>query len=176
MKYLPLLLAVLLVAAVYLLFSRKRKYQEDHDSSLPSDEKRSRTKQELTIPGAYQKRWMFTYNEKDAYSKLKPIADELGLILFAKVRLLDLVEPMKGQKQYKAYFHKVQSKHVDFVLCDQKLVAKYIIELDDKSHEREDRKQRDAFVDEVVTSVGYKILHVYLYEINDSLKERLSST
>lgn len=57
------------------------------------------------------------------------------------------------------------------MLCDQKLVAKYIIELDDSSHDREDRKRRDEFVDEVITSVGYKIIHVRA--ITDDLKEQL---
>lgn len=115
---------------------------------------------ELPVKGAYQRNWLFTYNEKDAYNKLKPIAEKMGYTVFAKVRLLDLVEPIKGNKKYKAYFWKIQAKHVDFVLCDYKLVAKYIIELDDTSHDRKDRKERDNFVDEVVESVGYKIIHV----------------
>lgn len=115
---------------------------------------------ELPVKGAYQRNWLFTYNEKDAYNKLKPIAEKMGYTVFAKVRLLDLVEPIKGNKKFKAYFWKIQAKHVDFVLCDYKLVAKYIIELDDTSHDRKDRKERDNFVDEVVESVGYKIIHV----------------
>lgn len=115
---------------------------------------------DLPVKGAYQRNWLFSYNEKDAYIKLKPIAEKLGYTVFAKVRLLDLVEPVKGNKKYKAYFWKIQAKHVDFVLCDYKLVAKYIIELDDSSHDTKDRKERDNFVDKVVESVGYKIIHV----------------
>jgi very-short-patch-repair endonuclease len=118
------------------------------------------TSKDLPIKGAYQQKWMFTYNEKDAYQKLKPIAEKLGYTIFAKVRLLDLVEPIKVNKKYKTYLWKVQAKHVDFVLCDCRLVAKYIIELDDNSHDAKDRKDRDNFVDEVVESVGYKIIHV----------------
>ena len=114
----------------------------------------------LPVKGAYQKAWMFTYNEKDAYQKLKPIAEKLGYTVFAKVRLLDLVEPIKRNKKYKTYFWKIQAKHVDFVLCDCKLVARYIIELDDSSHNTQDRIERDNFVDEVVESVGYKIIRV----------------
>lgn len=115
---------------------------------------------DLPIAGAYQPRWLFSYNEKYAYTLLKPIAEELGYTVFAKVRLLDLIEPVKGIRKYKTYFYKIQAKHVDFVLCDQNLVAEWIIELDDSSHDRPDRQERDRFVDEAVTSVGYKILHV----------------
>ena len=129
------------------------------------------TKKELPIKGAYQKSWLFSYNEKDAYNKLVPIARELGYTVFAKVRLLDLLEPVKGNPKYKTYFYKIQSKHVDFVLCDEKLVARCIIELDDSSHDRSDRKERDNFVDEVMESVGYKIIHVRA--ITEEIKEHL---
>lgn len=125
----------------------------------------------LPIQGAYQKTWLFSFNEKNAYAKLKPIAEELGYTVFAKVRLLDLVKPVKGTRKYKTYFYKVQAKHVDFVLCDKKLVVRYIIELDDSSHDTEERKKRDQFVDEVVQSVGYQIIHVR--EIDESIRQKI---
>lgn len=65
------------------------------------------------------------------------------------------------------YFYKIQAKHVDFVLCDAKLVARWVIELDDTSHRRADRAERDTFVDEVLMSTGYTILHM------DSFDEKL---
>ena len=131
----------------------------------------ARNENELSIKGAYKKSWMFSYNEKDAYFKLKRIADELGYIVFAKVRLLDLLEPVKGSQKYKTYFYKIQAKHVDFVLCDHKLVARYIIELDDSSHNTPERQTRDKFVNEVVESVGYKIIHTK--SVDNSLKQQI---
>lgn len=128
-------------------------------------------KESLPIANAYQRRWFFSYNEKDAYNHLKAIAEPMGLTVFAKVRLLDLLEPVKGNKKYKTYFYKIQAKHVDFVLCDSKLVARYIIELDDSSHDTKARKERDDFVDEVVKSVGYKIIHTRV--ITDEIREQL---
>lgn len=89
---------------------------------------------------------------------MQSAANEVGYTVFSKVRLLDLLEPISG-KNYRSYFYRVQAKHVDFVLLDEKLVARCIIELDDSSHDADDRKARDAFVDEVVTSVGYQIIH-----------------
>lgn len=114
----------------------------------------------LPIKGFYQPKWLFSYNEKEAYRQLKTITEKHNLPLFAKVRLLDLVEPVKNNNpKYKTYFYKVQAKHVDFVICNEKLVAKLIIELDDNSHNTENRQERDKFVDEVLTSTGYKIIH-----------------
>ena len=137
-----------------------------------TDKVETETQDTLPIQGAYQRAWMFSYNEKDAYKKLKPIAEELGYTVFAKVRLLDLLEPVKGNSKYKTYLYKIQAKHVDFVLCDEKLVARYIIELDDSSHDTTDRKKRDNFVDEVVRSVGYEIFHVRA--IDETIRQKIS--
>lgn len=108
---------------------------------------------------AYQRKWLFTYNEKDAYKKLKTIAEKYGYTVFAKVRLFDLVEPIKGNPKYRTFLYKIQAKHVDFVLADEKLVAQYVIELDDNSHNNTKRAERDKFVDTVLENTGYKILH-----------------
>lgn len=177
-----LILAILIDSILLIHISRKIKQKFSRDKrpvqpQIPIEEyeEPETTQQinenEFSIKGAYHKRWMFTYNEKDAYYKLKPIAEELGYTVFAKVRLLDLLEPTKGTQKYKTYLYKIQAKHVDFVLCDQKLVAKHIIELDDSSHDREDRKLRDKFVDNVLRSVGYNIIHVRA--INNSIREKL---
>ena len=45
------------------------------------------------------------------------------------------------------------------MILDEKLVARCVVELDDTSHDAEDRKKRDEFVDEVLKSVGYQIIH-----------------
>ena len=172
---------LLLVVVIFLVVQKIKKKmaaQNARDTIYISDDASNDVSKEdanaaqaLPIAGAYQKKWMFTFNEKDAYNKLLPIAHELGYTVFAKVRLLDLMEPIKGNKKYKTYFYKIQAKHVDFVLCDERLVARYIIELDDSSHESETRKQRDNFVDEALTSVGYKIIHVKA--ITEDLKMQL---
>lgn len=49
----------------------------------------------LPIAGAYQKKWLLTYNEKDAFKKIKAVTDEISCYTFSKVRLLDLLEPVK---------------------------------------------------------------------------------
>lgn len=108
----------------------------------------------------YKQKWMFTYNEKDAYYKLKEITDSMGLYLFAKVRLFDLVEPKRDIEKRQGHIFKIQAKHVDFVICDEKLVARAIIELDDNSHDSQERKDRDDFVNTVLYNCGYKILHI----------------
>lgn len=166
---------ILVIILLLLYFSAKKrtaKRPKKPESYTEAPSLVKEQKEELPIQGAYNKCWMFSYNEKDAYRKLKPIAEELGYTVFAKVRLLDLLEPVKGIPRYKTYFYKIQAKHVDFVLCDQKLVARHIIELDDSSHNIPERQIRDKFVDEVFKSVGYNIIHVEA--INDSIRNQLN--
>lgn len=64
--------------------------------------------------------------------------------------------------------NKINAKHVDFLLI-QKSDGKPVlgIELDDKSHEEEDRAARDAFVDTVFASAGLPILHVPVKQAYD---------
>lgn len=163
-----IVIVALLIVVVFLLLKKKKTpNQQEPPVTVPEQ-----TKEPLKIAGAYQKEWLFSYNEKDAYKKLKPIAEALGYTVFAKVRLLDLLSPVKGNPKYKTFFYKVQAKHVDFVLCDQKLVARYIIELDDSSHDTPQRQERDTFVDQVVESVGYKIIHTRA--ITDTLKDQIA--
>ena len=108
---------------------------------------------------SYQRKYLLTKNEYREYMTLRKIAAEKDLIICPKVRLLDIIEPRKGEKDYKSLFFKVQAKHVDFVICDKDLRIKAVLELDDNSHDQKDRQNRDAFVDQILTSVGYKVIH-----------------
>lgn len=130
-----------------------------------TSKKESGKKVELT--GAYQPSPFFSQHEKDAYRKLKEIAEKRGYIVFAKVRLLDLLEPVRNHPNYRTLFNKIQAKHVDFVLCNYELAPYIVIELDDSSHDTPSRKERDRFVDEVLTQCGYRIIHTR--EITNSL-------
>lgn len=119
----------------------------------------------------YQRKYLLTKNEWYAHKKLKQIADAKGLIICPKVRLLDILEPRRGEKDYKSLFYKVQAKHVDFLICDQDMKIKAVLELDDNSHDQKNRKDRDSFVDEILTGVGYKVIHTRY--INDDILDNL---
>ena len=84
---------------------------------------------------AYQARPLFSAHERAAYRTLKAMTDELGLVLFVKVRLLDLAEPRPHHRKYQLYLNKVSAKHVDFVVCSAKSEPRLVIELDDFTHE-----------------------------------------
>ena len=85
--------------------------------------------------------------------------ESVGLVLFVKVRLLDLAEPRPHHRKYQLYLNKVSAKHVDFVVCSAKSEPRLIIELDDFTHDTPSRQARDEFVDTVLESCGYGVVH-----------------
>ena len=147
-----ILIAVILILVVILSQLKKTTNRKE---KIPQN-----TASTEDYTNSYQPKWLFSYNEKDAYRKLKKITEPKNLTLLTKVRLFDLIEPKKDCTNIKVATWKIQAKHVDFVICNEKLVAKWIIELDDNSHIQDNRKKRDEFIDKAITNCGYKILHI----------------
>lgn len=59
------------------------------------------------------------------------------------------------------YFNWISQKHVDFVLCDRETMQILCaVELDDSSHERADRRQRDAFMDKAFRKAKLPLFHI----------------
>lgn len=105
---------------------------------------------------------LLTPAERSCYGVLCQ-ATGTDYVVFAKVRLADLIKPQNSSDRghWRTAFNRISSKHVDFVVCnsaDLSLVA--VVELDDSTHAKADRKDRDAFVDSALTSARIPILHV----------------
>jgi hypothetical protein len=89
------------------------------------------------------------------------LPDEVRLL--AKVRLGDVFYTKKdlGASQRASARNRINQKHVDFLLVRARDFAPLVgIELDDRSHDREDRSERDRFVDRIFASGNLPLLHV----------------
>ena len=81
--------------------------------------------------------------------------------VLGKVRLGDLVQPAKGLSAGKrtGAWNRIHQKHVDIVLCQpDTLAVAGVVELDDASHRRKDRAERDEFVDKALSTAGIPIV------------------
>ncbi len=97
--------------------------------------------------------------EIDFYKKLKALADEKNLIVFAKVRLADLVWIPKTYGLFSVFFNKIKAKQIDFVLCDtETFEIKCLVELDDKSHVLPQRHSRDMFINKVIKNAKHPFI------------------
>ena len=85
-----------------------------------------------------------------------------------KVSLSDLFYVRsKDPSKFRTYTNKIDRKHVDFLLCDPNTLKPLVgIELDDKSHQKKDRQERDEFVEKVYKAanlplVRFPVRHSY---------------
>jgi predicted RNA-binding Zn-ribbon protein involved in translation (DUF1610 family) len=80
--------------------------------------------------------------------------------LFSKVSLSDIIFVAKTD-QFMSYFNRISRRHVDFLLCESSTLKPVLaIELDDASHNRPDRRERDRFLDEVLRAADLALLRV----------------
>lgn len=83
--------------------------------------------------------------------------------IFPKVALDDILEVRQGlsYKERQGALNRINRKHVDFVLCTpEDYKVRVLVELDDSSHQRSDRKARDRFVDDAAKAAGLHVAHV----------------
>jgi hypothetical protein len=105
---------------------------------------------------------LFTAAERSFLGVLAQAVGERYAI-FGKIRLADIVRPRCGLSQQQRYaaLNRIISKHVDFVLCEpSSLQVVGVIELDDRSHQSERRRERDLFLDGALAAAGIPVLHV----------------
>jgi len=112
---------------------------------------------------AYQRKGaLFTPAELSFLGVLEMLVDEQTAI-YGKVRLADLFDVKKelGTGRYYAAFRRISQKHVDFVFVRRSDGVPYLgIELDDASHFRVDRMERDAFVEQVFKGASLPLLRI----------------
>lgn len=119
-----------------------------------------------------------TRSEREFYEMLlAAVGNEMHV--FAQVHLPTILDhKVNGQKWGGAFRH-ISQKSVDFVLCDKKDIAPLLaIELDDRSHERSDRIERDREVERMLSEAGMPLLRVPDYKslTSASLAERIRET
>lgn len=129
------------------------------------------------IPNYKIKEEFITENELKLYKVLKKVAYELKLDIFTQVALNRILEINNRRKQQQLR-NRIDRKSIDFVLYDERM-KKIIccIELDDPTHEREDRIEMDLFLDKIfkdtIKLIRIKVQNYYDYNaILDIIKDK----
>ena len=109
----------------------------------------------------YKKRGFFmTRAEHECYDALVSAVGSEYLI-FAQVHLPTLVDNKVVGQNWRGAFRHISEKSVDFVLCDKAYISpKLAIELDDKTHERPERRDRDREVERILQGAGMPLLRL----------------
>ncbi|MEL7498156.1 MAG: DUF2726 domain-containing protein [Planctomycetota bacterium] len=103
---------------------------------------------------------LVTKSELRFYKSLvKAVQDDFEI--FAMVRIADLLRVESGNTNRRKWLNKILAKHIDFVLCDPGTLEPMVcIELDDPSHNRRDRIERDIFVNQAFESAELPLLRI----------------
>jgi len=105
--------------------------------------------------------YLMSKAERSFFGVLEQVTDSSKYYIFPQISLGKLVDVEKGASSYQTYRNKVDRKSIDFVLFDRSALTPLLaLELDDASHARGDRKERDAFVDQALAKAGLPLLHV----------------
>lgn len=98
---------------------------------------------------------------KEVVSGRYKIIPQMPLSSILKVR------DSKGRYTNYGDFNRIAAKTVDFGLCDDNLKPHLVIELDDWSHLRSDRQERDRFVNRILTEAGLRVVRITVMESYD---------
>lgn len=125
-----------------------------------SDQVKVEYSQEDQLPFPFRIRDDFlSLAEASFYHTLKAMMKDY-FVIFSKVSLAEIFYVTHPEINLPAR-NRIDRKHVDFLICDPRTLSpQFGIELDDSSHQRADRQERDAFVDQVFHEAGLPILHI----------------
>ena len=116
-----------------------------------------------------------TETEQKFISYLKVFTDKYNLIILPQVQLQSIFKTIN--KKDISSFNKIKSKSIDFAIVDNKYNYKLFIELDDYTHNRQDRVKRDLFVNNLFNSYNLKLKRIKvqnkynLEELENIIKE-----
>lgn len=105
---------------------------------------------------------LFTPAERSFAGVLDQVLDD-GYRVYGKVRVADLIEPVpnRDRRRWQQAFNRINAKHFDFVICNSNDLAPVaVIELDDKSHQKSKRQQRDEMLEGICEQVKLPLVRV----------------
>lgn len=152
-----LILSIILIK----LLSPPKKKRVKETTSIQTPEPTPEPKRVYIPKYRYRKKpFLVTKGENEFYHVLHRIIKNQYLI-FPQIHLISLLEhQLRGQgwRGAKAYIDRLS---VDYVICDKKhLMPILAIELDDSTHNREERIERDMKVESILKQAGIPLVRV----------------
>ncbi len=109
----------------------------------------------------YKRRKFFMSRaEHECYNALMTAVGEKYHV-FPQAHLPSVIDSKVVGQNWNGAFRHISQKSVDFVLCDKAYISPLLaIELDDRTHHREDRVERDIEVERILKSAGLPLLRL----------------
>jgi hypothetical protein len=95
--------------------------------------------------------------------------------VFPQIHLPTLLEHKIVGQNWKGAFHHINQKSVDFVLCDKVTLKPLLaIELDDRTHERPDRQERDKKVEDIFMGADMPLYRLTSIPVVEELVKKIN--
>lgn len=105
-----------------------------------------------------RKNYFMSKTEHDFFNQLYSLFNQYYHI-FPQVHLSTILDQKVVGQNWKGALSHIDRKSVDFVICDKTNISPLLaIELDDATHTREDRVERDAQVEAIFQAAGLPLL------------------
>ena len=142
-----LIIFVILMAVVFIVL---KKFSPD---IFNNEEKESKS------PYNYKKKdFLMSRAEHEFFNILVEVIGNQYYV-FPQIHLSTILDNKIVGQNWRGAFRHIDEKSVDFVICDKAYIKPILaIELDDKTHEREDRKGRDGEVERILNESGLVLL------------------
>lgn len=154
------------------------KYKEQRETETEQEEVTTYI-ETYTKPSNYRysrKTYLVTKAESEFFKVLIKILDNKYHI-FPQIHLISLLEHKIAGQNWKGAKSHIDRLSVDYVICDRRYLSPILaIELDDISHERGDRIERDLRVERILAEAKIPLLRVkYKDRLNEEIiRESLS--
>lgn len=124
-----------------------------------------------------RKQFFMTKAENVFYKELIQLVGN-DYIVFAQVHLPTIIDEKINGQDWRASRAHINRKSVDFVLCDKEYISpKLAIELDDWSHSRSDRQERDGEVERILSEAGMPLLRITdTQNLAEKIKEKIAQS
>lgn len=122
----------------------------DYDDEGDSDER--------TIP-PYYKKMPLTDDEQKLFIRLMEALPINVILAQVSMQALIGIKPNPNERTQR---NKIDRKYVDFVICRPDFSVEAVIELDDSTHERPDRKKSDAVKDVAFSAVNCPLIRFHV--------------
>ncbi len=104
----------------------------------------------------YAKKVFLTPSEKIFFSKLKPLEQELDVIVIPQVNLASVIKKVTPSKFQTELF-----RNIDFGIFNSNYDLLLLIELNDQSHNQSRRRKRDVRIKEICKKAGIRLISFY---------------
>ena len=141
-----------------------------------NNENKSKNKSNINYNNYYKKDKIMTNTEIKFYNELIKVANSINLKVFPQV---DLERIINVKDKNMSDRNRIKSRCIDFTIVDNNYNVICCIELDDYTHNRNDRIKRDIFINELFENVNLKLIRVkvgnYNFEnITKEIKEAIN--